>query len=141
MKVFVMKETPRRRIPVTSSFFNEMPMDQLGNRVVVMGEELLHPPPPLSTAGFNQIFNRRRELFSSTSEICFAVFIEIIPIILTSICFVPDVLGRKFINKYMRYRQYCNLSAFLYFMQIDFSFLSPKQKKAIWIPFGQIRSA
>jgi hypothetical protein len=47
-------------------FFNEMPTDQLGNRVVMRGEELLRPPPPLSTAGFNQIFKRRRERFFST---------------------------------------------------------------------------
>ncbi len=45
------------------SSLNEMSTDQLGNRVVVRGEELLRPPPPLSTAGFNQIFKRRRERF------------------------------------------------------------------------------
>jgi hypothetical protein len=39
----------RRRITVTSSL-NEKSTFQLGNRVVMMGAALLHPPPPLSTA-------------------------------------------------------------------------------------------
>ncbi len=44
------EEASRRRITVRSSI-NEISTDQLGNRVVVMiGDALLRPPPPLSTA-------------------------------------------------------------------------------------------
>jgi hypothetical protein len=54
-----MKETPRRRITVTSSL-NEISKDQMGNRVVVRRGYrcytillALHSlPPPLSTVGF-----------------------------------------------------------------------------------------
>ncbi len=45
------KETPRSRITVTSSS-NEISTDQSGDRVVVRGEALLRPPPPLSTVCF-----------------------------------------------------------------------------------------
>jgi hypothetical protein len=38
-----MKETPKRRIAVTSSL-NKIFIDQLGNREVVRGEALIRPP-------------------------------------------------------------------------------------------------
>jgi hypothetical protein len=48
-----MKEKPRRRVTVTSSLkFKFISRDQLGNTVVVRGEALLRPYPPLSAAGF-----------------------------------------------------------------------------------------
>jgi hypothetical protein len=58
-----MKETPRRRITVTSSV-NEISTDQLGNRVV--GEWVKRysaPNPPLSTS-------RLRRWVNSISDIC-----------------------------------------------------------------------
>jgi hypothetical protein len=45
-----MKETPRRRIPLTS-FLDKISTDQLGNRVVVRGEVFFCMSPPLSTEG------------------------------------------------------------------------------------------
>jgi hypothetical protein len=58
--VAAMKETPRRRITVTSSL-NEIPTDQLGNRVRVRGVKGYSgrpPPPPFSTADFWTIFRK-----------------------------------------------------------------------------------
>jgi hypothetical protein len=49
-KVNFVKETPKRRITVTSSL-NGISTDQLGNRVVVRGKALLSPSPPLYAAG------------------------------------------------------------------------------------------
>jgi hypothetical protein len=40
-----MKETPRRRITVTSSL-NKMFRDQLGKKMVMRVKELLRPTPP-----------------------------------------------------------------------------------------------
>jgi hypothetical protein len=46
------KETPRRRITVTSSL-NEISMDQLGKRVAVRRGGIIPPAPiPFLTAGF-----------------------------------------------------------------------------------------
>jgi hypothetical protein len=47
-----MKETPRRRITVTSSS-NEISINKLGNRVVIRRTGITLPVPiPVSTAGF-----------------------------------------------------------------------------------------
>ncbi len=59
------KGTPGRRTTVTSSL-NEISTNQLGTRVVVRGEALLSPPPPLSTAGFwTGIYKTMWTVFSS----------------------------------------------------------------------------
>ncbi len=66
------KWMPRRRITVTSSF-NEIPTDQLGNRLMVRGECITTPPAPLTlyTGGFWTDIQRRHKRFSSILVICF----------------------------------------------------------------------
>jgi hypothetical protein len=62
-----MKETPWRRIAVTSPF-NEISMYQLGKGVAA----LLRLPPSLSPADYSgQMFKDDVNGFSSTSDICF----------------------------------------------------------------------
>ncbi len=64
-----MKETPRRRITVTSSLNGST--DHLRNTVGygLGGEALLRPPPSLQT--FDRYFKKTWTVFSSTSVICF----------------------------------------------------------------------
>jgi hypothetical protein len=49
-----MKETPRRRITVTSSL-NEISTDHLMMGLVAGGEALLRPPPPLFTSFLDDV--------------------------------------------------------------------------------------
>jgi hypothetical protein len=71
-----MKEKPRRRITLMSSF-NEIVTAQMGNRMYLYGYDdrsVIPPAPPLSTAGFwidRYIFNDDVNGFSFISDICF----------------------------------------------------------------------
>jgi hypothetical protein len=67
----VVKETPRRRITVTSSL-NGISTDQLGNRgVVVGGGGYYARPHPFLQQASGQIFKYDVNDFFSTSVICF----------------------------------------------------------------------
>jgi hypothetical protein len=68
-----MKETPRRRITV-SSYLKEISTDQVKNSVVVRGEALLCPPAPLSTAGFFLDIHLKTK-WTVFPDICFMVLI------------------------------------------------------------------
>ena len=71
-----MKETPRRRIAVTSSL-KEISTDQLGHRVLLVKGgggwryTVLRPPPPLLQQASGRMCKDDVHGFSSTCNICF----------------------------------------------------------------------
>ncbi len=65
--VNISKETPRRRITVTSSL-NKISMEQLENMVVWRGGGVT---PPASIQASRQLYKYNVNNFSSTSNVCF----------------------------------------------------------------------